>query len=86
MYLELHTLLDSQPDTLNVIREPSHHHMDTFPKRQILESSKPKDLADDNFTFDKKGREFSFFPQCFQKTCTINTKKPGLVLEGLNFL
>ena len=29
-----------------------------FPKRQILDSSKLKELADDNFKFDENGREF----------------------------
>ena len=31
----------------------------TFSKRQILDSSKMKDLADDNFKFDENGRKFS---------------------------
>ena len=71
-----------------------------FPKRQILDSSKLKEFADDNFRFDKNGRKFSKqvestvgkgeiaryeqflpFPQCFQKTCTADTQKPGLVWE-----
>ena len=30
-----------------------------FPKRQILNSSKLKELADDNFTFDEYGGKFS---------------------------
>ena len=30
-----------------------------FPKRQILDSSKLKELADDNFKFDENGRKFS---------------------------
>ena len=29
-----------------------------FPKRQILESSKLKQFADDNFTFEENGRKF----------------------------
>ena len=29
-----------------------------FPKRQILDSSKMKDFADDNFKFDENGRKF----------------------------
>ena len=29
-----------------------------FPKRQILDSSKPKEFADDNFKFDEDGRKF----------------------------
>ena len=63
-----------------------------FPKRQILDSSKQKEFADDNFKFDENGRKFSkqaentvgkgeiardkqflLFPQCFQKTCTVDT-------------
>ena len=30
-----------------------------FPKRLILDSSKLKDFADDNFEFDENGRKFS---------------------------
>ena len=30
-----------------------------FPKRQILDSSKLKEFADDNFKFDENGRKFS---------------------------
>ena len=30
-----------------------------FPKRQILDSSKLKDFADDNFNLDENGRKFS---------------------------
>ena len=30
-----------------------------FPKRQILDSSKLKEYADDNFEFDENGRMFS---------------------------
>ena len=30
-----------------------------FPKRQILQSSKLKELADDNFEFDENGGKFS---------------------------
>ena len=29
-----------------------------FPKRQILDSPKPKEFADDNFKFDENGRNF----------------------------
>ena len=31
----------------------------TFPKRQVLDSSKLKEFADDNSKFDEKGRKFS---------------------------
>ena len=30
-----------------------------FPKRQILQSSKPKGFADDNFEFDENGGKFT---------------------------
>ena len=30
-----------------------------FPKRQILDSSKQKDFANDHFKFDENGRKFS---------------------------
>ena len=36
-----------------------------FPKRQILESSKMNEFADDNFKFDKNGRKFS---KCVENT------------------
>ena len=74
-----------------------------FPKRQISNSSKLKEFADDNFKFHRIGRKFSdrvkntmgkgeiaryehflFYPQCFQKTCTANTLRPGLVWEKVN--
>ena len=49
-------------------------------KRQILDFSKLKEFATDNFKFDKNGRKLSkrieitvgkgeIFPQCFQKAC-----------------
>ena len=34
-------------------------HVLTFPQRQILDSSKLKECADDNFKFDENGRMFS---------------------------
>ena len=71
-----------------------------FPNNKILDSSKLKEFAEDNFKFDEKGTKFSewfentvgkgeiaryeqflLFPQCFQKTCTAETWKPGLVWE-----
>ena len=35
------------------------HSINPFPKRPILDSSKLKRFADDNFEFDKNGRKFS---------------------------
>ena len=34
-------------------------HDQRFPKRQILDSSQQKELADDNFKFDENGRKLS---------------------------
>ena len=63
------------------------HYCSPFPKRQILDSSKPKGFADDNLKFDVNGRkventmgkgeiaryeQFLLFPWCFQKTCTAD--------------
>ena len=66
----------------------------------MLDSSKLKEFADDNFKFDENVKKFSewvensvekgeiaryeqflLFPQCFQKTFSADTYKPGLVWE-----
>ena len=62
-----------------------------FPNDNILDWSKLKELADNNFKFDGNGRklsklienieekeiacykQFLLFPQCFQKTCSVDT-------------
>ena len=31
-------------------------------------------------------KQFLFFPQCFQKICTADTSKPGLVWDRVNLL
>ena len=36
-----------------------HKTTESFPKRQILDSSKLKQFADDNFEFDENGRKLS---------------------------
>ena len=55
----------------------------SYPKR-ILDSSKLKELAHNNFKFDENGRKFSKWVEnavgkgeiaCFQKICTGDTKK-----------
>ena len=72
-----------------------------FPKWQILDFSQLKEFADDNFKFDENHRKFSkrventedkllvtsnfSFSQCFQKTCTADMLKTGLVWNGLTF-
>ena len=72
--------------------------LNPFPKQQILDSSKLREFADNNFKFPENARKFStrvensvgkgeidrheqflLFPHCFQKTCTTDTYKPGLV-------
>ena len=75
-----------------------------FPKWQILDSSKLKEFADDNFKFDENDRkvsrwlentvgkgeiahyeQFLLFPQCFQKTNVLQTRKnQGLFGKGLS--
>ena len=37
----------------------AHLHVNHFPKRHILDSSKLKEFVDDNFKFDKIGSKFS---------------------------
>ena len=60
----------------------------TLSQRQILDSSKLKEFADDNLIFDENDKKFSkntvgkeeiaryeqflLSPQCFQKTCTTD--------------
>ena len=36
-----------------------HFYFNPFPKQQILDASKPKEFADDNFKFDLNGRKFT---------------------------
>ena len=45
--------------TLPYSSSPLQKHLQPFPKRQILDSSKLEDFADDNFKFDENGRQFS---------------------------
>ena len=65
-----------------------------FPKRQILESSKLREFADENGRklSERVGNnvgkgeiaryeQFLLFPQCFQTTCFADTYKPGFVWE-----
>ena len=50
------SLFSNSADTIN------HYSMKfylPFPKRQVLDSSKLKEVADDNFKFDENGRKFS---------------------------
>ena len=74
-----------------------------FSKQHILDSSKLKEFADDNFKSVENGTELSkqventvgkgeiaryeqflLFPQCFQKTCTADTRKPGPIWERVD--
>ena len=38
---------------------PHYPRCKPFPKRQILDSSKPIEIADDNFSFDENVKKFS---------------------------
>ena len=70
-----------------------------LPDRQILDSSKLKELADDNFKFDENGRnlskqventvgkgEIARFQKCFQKACFPEASKGVIVIvwDGVN--
>ena len=73
-----------------------------FPKQQILDSSKIKDFADDNFKFDENGtkngrkhcgkrrncslRAFSPFPSVFKRLLQQTRKNQGLYGTGFNTL
>ena len=48
-----------------------------FPKQQILESSKLKESADENFEFDENGRNFS--------SRVENTMGKGEIAKRINF-
>ena len=51
------SILKAFVDYLNCLEILDFNYL--FPKRQILDSSKLKEFADDNFRFDKNGRKFS---------------------------
>ena len=73
-----------------------------FPKRQVLDSSKLKEFADDNFSFGENGRKsskrventvgkgeiycYKQFPTVFSKDFYADTLKPGLVWERVKSL
>ena len=50
----------------------------TLPKRQILDASKLKEFADDNFSFDENGRKFSKWAE--------NTMEKGEIARYKQFL
>ena len=54
--------------------------LELFPKRQMLDSSKLKEFADDNFIFDENGREFSK-----RIDNTVGEKKELLVATNFSF-
>ena len=41
------------------MKKQTTFHIKTFPKRQILDSSELKEIADDNLILDENGRKFS---------------------------
>ena len=70
-----------------------------FPKRQILDSSKLKEVADDNFKFDEHGRKFSKqventvgkgeiapFPSVFKRLVLQTRKNQGLFGKELRVI
>ena len=52
--------------------------LNLFPKRQILDSSKPKEFADDNFKFVQNGRKLS--------KQVVNTVEKGEIARYEQFL
>ena len=58
-----------------------------FPKRQILDSPKLKDVADDNFKLDELlvTSNFSFSHSVFKRLVLQTRKKQGLVWERVTF-
>ena len=72
-----------------------------FSKQKILDWSKLKEFGDDNFKIDENGRnlsenivgkeeiaryeQFFLFLQCFEKTCTADTKIQGLLGKAFKF-
>ena len=57
--------------------ELDHTINQSFPKRHILDSSKLKDFADDNFKFDKNGRKLSKWVE--------NTVRKGEIARNFSF-
>ena len=76
-------------NALNLEKAKILSSVNPFQKRQILDSSKLKEFADDNFKSDENGRRFAkrventvgkgrykqflLFPQCFQKVFIRDT-------------
>ena len=65
-------------------------HRCTLTRRQILDSSKLKEFANDNFKFDENGRKLSkslqaisSFPTVFSKACFPGLQKASLCGNGL---
>ena len=70
-------------------------HFNPFPKQQISDSSKMKELTDDNFKFDTNGRKFSKWVEkmvgkgeishsVFKRLVLQTHKKQGLFGKGFN--
>ena len=74
---------------------PKARKLKTITRRHILDSSKLKEFADENFKFDENGRMLSkwaentvgigeialLLPQCSQKTCFPGASKGVILLE-----
>ena len=72
-------------------------HFLTHTRPQVLDSSKLKEFADDDFKFDENGRklskqventmgkgEIACYEQCFQKACFPGASKGVIVWEWVN--
>ena len=60
--------------------QTNHHLIQPFPKRQILDSSKLKGFADDNFKLNENGRKFSK-----RVENTVGKKEKLLVTSNFSF-
>ena len=63
-----------------------YHHIllfTPFPKRQILDSSKLRKFADDNFKFDENGRKL--YKWVKKKEKTLREKEKLLVTNNFSF-
>ena len=66
----LKNLMNISSDLITISSKP-------FPKRQILDPSKLKQFAVDNFKFEENGRKFSkWFKITVGKDCYCRHKKP----------
>ena len=92
-YSDISTAFIRNSMVYNYTGDSKNNKFQPITRRQILDSSKLKDFADDNFKVDENGRklskwventcyqQFLLFPQCFQKACFPGASKGVIVWE-----